>query len=209
MSWTSDPSGSAGDGSQDGVFARRFDASGNPVSGEIQVNEETSGNQFAPTVTGLADGSFVVAWASATSGSAGDGDFLGVFQRLFGDETLFTPPSADPAIEAISAERSFTESEIETPQRLDLDGAAAVSDPDSANFDGGQLFLSLLSRSGLDDRFSNQDADGQNVFGLLTGGRIAISSSDVSVDGTVVAMIALRRHWRHAPDPQSERERHG
>jgi hypothetical protein len=45
-----------------GVFGQRFDASGNAVDGEFQVNTSTTGEQRRRDVTGLEGGGFVVVW---------------------------------------------------------------------------------------------------------------------------------------------------
>jgi S-layer family protein len=57
----------APDGSGDGIFARRFDAAGLPVGGEIVVNPTATGGQTNPRVAGVAHG-YVVAWARGGSG---------------------------------------------------------------------------------------------------------------------------------------------
>ncbi|GAB1459272.1 hypothetical protein MASR2M50_10460 [Thauera sp.] len=48
------------DGSNDGIYAQRYDASGIPVGPEFRVNSSTSGYQLEGQVTGLSDGGFVV-----------------------------------------------------------------------------------------------------------------------------------------------------
>src|SRR5688572_7300122 len=52
------------DGSQYGVFARRFDSLGSPIGGEFQINTYTPGGQRDPTVAMSGSGQFVVAWSS-------------------------------------------------------------------------------------------------------------------------------------------------
>src|SRR6266581_4604578 len=47
-----------------GVFARRFDAAGNPLTGEIHVNTITDLNQQAPAVAMDAAGNFVITFES-------------------------------------------------------------------------------------------------------------------------------------------------
>ena len=74
------------DGDYDGVFGQRFDATGNSVGVEFQVNSETSDDQEDAEVTVLADGSFVVAWESEDQ----DGEYEGVFAQRF-DVTGTTP----------------------------------------------------------------------------------------------------------------------
>jgi hypothetical protein len=50
------------DGDDAGVFAQRYNPSGQPVGGEFQVNTMTTGDQYSPSVAIRNDGSFVVAW---------------------------------------------------------------------------------------------------------------------------------------------------
>ncbi|GIT86743.1 S-layer family protein [Roseobacter sp. OBYS 0001] len=191
VTWTSATSGTAGDGSGDGVFARRFDVDGVAVSGEILLNEEISGSQQRGDVSALANGDFVSVWTSDTSGDAGDGSVQGVFQRIFGDELTFSAPSARPLVEAFSVTRTFSETDVNAaPQRLDVDGAVAFSDADSTNFAGGRIVLSSIGQSLSEDGFSDQDADAQLQLGLDGTGAVAISGTNVSVGGTLIGSIS-------------------
>jgi hypothetical protein len=52
------------DGSEWGIYARRFDASGAPLSGDIAVNTTTTGTQIEPAITPDSEGGFTVAWSS-------------------------------------------------------------------------------------------------------------------------------------------------
>jgi hypothetical protein len=62
--WTSAPQyGQTGqDGDNGGIFAQRYDTSGNPVGGEIMVNESTTGDQATPAVAQQPYGRFMVVW---------------------------------------------------------------------------------------------------------------------------------------------------
>ncbi|WP_299558429.1 hypothetical protein [uncultured Sulfitobacter sp.] len=64
------------DGDGKGIFGQRVDAAGDKVGGEFQVNTFTFDEQDAPSVTPLADGGFVVTWASAGQ-SLGEGEIYG------------------------------------------------------------------------------------------------------------------------------------
>ncbi|MBC7185205.1 MAG: hypothetical protein H5U30_16735, partial [Marinobacter sp.] len=75
--------GGNADGSADGVFAQRYDASGATAGVEFQINTQASSNQFDPGVASLADDGFVVVWTSVTSGSTGDGDGWGTFGQRY------------------------------------------------------------------------------------------------------------------------------
>lgn len=59
------------DGSGPGVFAQRFDSSGNKAGGEFQVNQYTAGYQAAPRVAVAPSGSFIVTWASPQDSALG------------------------------------------------------------------------------------------------------------------------------------------
>jgi hypothetical protein len=66
------------DGSGFGVFGRRYDASGTPVSREYILPLTRANNQTAPAIALNSKGQGVVAWSSAKSGA-----LLGLFARLF------------------------------------------------------------------------------------------------------------------------------
>ena len=60
------------DGSQSGIYARRYRASGEALGDEFRVNSTAAGNQRHPAVAMDDDGDFVVAWAGfAQSGGGG------------------------------------------------------------------------------------------------------------------------------------------
>ncbi|GAB1459282.1 hypothetical protein MASR2M50_10560 [Thauera sp.] len=51
-------------GSTTGVFAQRYDADGTPVGDEFRVNTTTNANEEQPSVAGLDNGGYVIAWAA-------------------------------------------------------------------------------------------------------------------------------------------------
>jgi Ca2+-binding RTX toxin-like protein len=53
------------DGSDAGIFAQRYDASGTKVGGEFQVSQAITGNQSFVSITGLTNGGFVIAYQTA------------------------------------------------------------------------------------------------------------------------------------------------
>lgn len=65
------------DGDNWGVYAQRFDDSGQPLGTEIQVNSTTANNQVDPTTTMLVGGGFIVTWVD----SEADGSDEGVFAQ--------------------------------------------------------------------------------------------------------------------------------
>ncbi|SPJ31031.1 calcium-binding protein [Falsiruegeria mediterranea] len=62
----------------DEVFARRFDALGDPVGRLLKVNSETRGPQDASDAAILSDGTILAAWKSEYSASGGSRDAEGV-----------------------------------------------------------------------------------------------------------------------------------
>jgi Ca2+-binding RTX toxin-like protein len=75
VSWTS----LTQDGSGYGIYQQRYDSDGNTAGTETRVNTYTNGDQRDPTVTALADGGWLVSWAS----SGQDGDGSGIYQQRY------------------------------------------------------------------------------------------------------------------------------
>ncbi len=67
------------DGSFDGVFGQRFNASGLPQGGEFQANSFTTATQISPAVASDASGNFVVVWETNIQ----DGSDTAIFGRRF------------------------------------------------------------------------------------------------------------------------------
>jgi hypothetical protein len=69
----------ADDGSDSGVFGRRYAGTGVPLGPEFRVNTETRRSQGQPTIAADAGEDFVVAWVSLQQ----DGSGLGIFGQRF------------------------------------------------------------------------------------------------------------------------------
>jgi methionine-rich copper-binding protein CopC len=70
----------AQDGGGWGTYGQRYDAAGKRVGRrEFRVNKTTAQNQFNPSVAGLEDGGFAVAWQSAGQ----DGSSYGVYGKQY------------------------------------------------------------------------------------------------------------------------------
>ncbi len=76
--WQSDDQ----DGSGQGIYGQRFDASGGRIGDEFQLNTETVEHQSAPDVAALNDGGFVAVWYS----NGQDGDQGGIFGQRFSQD---------------------------------------------------------------------------------------------------------------------------
>jgi WD40 repeat protein/serine/threonine protein kinase len=88
----------AQDGNGLGVFAQRFDAHGNAVGEEFQVNQHTAGDQKWPNVALDDQSRFLITWIS--KGQDGDGD--GIFARR-GDFTLDVDLGGGPSLASAAA----------------------------------------------------------------------------------------------------------
>jgi len=75
------PSHPSQDGEGAGIFARRYDASGDALGGEFRVNTHTDGNQTGPSISAAPDGGVVVGWSSWDRG--GPAEKTGVFFQSF------------------------------------------------------------------------------------------------------------------------------
>jgi Ca2+-binding RTX toxin-like protein len=71
-----------GDGSDYAIKAQVHAADGTRIGGEILVNHSTFGYQIYPSVDGLSDGGFVIAWQDYGS-SAADSDGFGIAAQRF------------------------------------------------------------------------------------------------------------------------------
>ena len=63
------------DGSESGIFGRRFASSGAAQGSEFQVNSYTTGDQREPAVAIDQDGAFVVVWQSYSQDNSAHGVF--------------------------------------------------------------------------------------------------------------------------------------
>ncbi|MEO0682922.1 MAG: hypothetical protein AAF192_21210, partial [Pseudomonadota bacterium] len=178
------------DGSGTGVFTQTYDADGARQDGRVQVNQEVSSTQNNGAIASLGDGNYVAAWQSNDSDPAGDGSGSGIFHRLFGEPADFGA-GGDPVLDGVNEAVAYDENLLNgIPQLIDANGAAAVSDIDSADFDGGSLLVSnVISSAPLIDQINPPDDLTQDVLGLRQGPRLSINGADVSVDGMVVATI--------------------
>jgi hypothetical protein len=76
ITWVSDSQ----DGSNLGVYAQRYDATGVAQGAEFRVNTSTLGYQGGPSITALSNGGFVATWSARGQ----DGSSLGVYAQRYG-----------------------------------------------------------------------------------------------------------------------------
>ena len=86
-----------------GIYAQRFDASGNKVDVEFLINTEETSDQVSSAVTALNDGGFFVSWHSNDQdGSARNiyGQQYDAFGRTVGDEVIINTHTTDNQLNA-------------------------------------------------------------------------------------------------------------
>ncbi len=112
VAWT-DFSFSPDDPDPTGVRAQLFDANGQRVGAEFLVNTVVANSQNSPSITGLSDGRFVVAWTLNGSQTGGDTSLSSIRAQIFnangtasGAEflvnTTVTDRQEEPAITALA-----------------------------------------------------------------------------------------------------------
>jgi len=118
------------DGSDLGIFARRWDSTGAPQGGEFQANSYTTYAQSLPAVAADAGGNFILVW----QGPGQDGDGTGILAQRFVDpltlisakKIVITDSSTVPTRRRIIFLSRDTNVDTTTPAGIDptADGAA-------------------------------------------------------------------------------------
>ncbi|MGB0903356.1 MAG: hypothetical protein ACPGVJ_00535, partial [Mangrovicoccus sp.] len=188
-------SGNSGaDGNGFGVFAQKMGADDTRIDGPLQINEQFYSTQNSPSVAALGDTAYVVAYSAYTgtngTDSSCDGSHYGIYTRLMGDASVFGSGEG-PVVDGVNAHVTYAENDLNgIPQLIDANGAAAVSDLDSANFDGGRLLVTMaIASAPLIEQINSPDDLTQDSLGLRQGARITIQATDVLIDGVIVAQI--------------------
>jgi hypothetical protein len=172
------------DGSGRGVFARRFSATGVPLSGDFQVNTTTTGHQYDPAIDSDALGNFIVVWTSRP-GDAFDAD---VYARRF--DTVGTPLGDD-----------FLVNTYTTGDQLD---------PEVARDAAGNFVVVWTSAPA--GAQAGQDGDGGGIYaqrfdagGAAVGGEFLVNTTTVGNQETSsVAMSEAGQFfvvWKGPPEP--------
>ncbi len=173
------------DGSNFGVFGRRYASDGQAVGGELQVNTFTTGAQRYPFIAARPDSSFVVVWESLGQ----DGSGYGVFGRLL--DSTGTPSGSEFSV------NSFTTS----VQRYgnvaaDTDGSFVVV-WDSLGQDGsgygifGQRFATGGTKLGAEFRVNTFTAGNQDYATSIVRtapGTFVVAWRSAGQDGSGYAM---------------------
>jgi hypothetical protein len=173
------------DGSAYGVFAQRFDSSGAPLDGELQVNTHFTGFQGAPDVAMLSQGDFVVVWESALV----DGPEFGVVGQRF--------DSSGTSLATEFLINTFTVSFQLTPRvAADADGdfvvvwATLAPTPDIR----AQRFASTGARQGLELQINlyTNASHKHPALAMETDGDFVIAWTSQNQDGEGYGVFARR-----------------
>jgi len=159
------------DGDGTGVFAQRYDSSGNPQGSEFRVNTYTVDRQQHPSVAMDSDGDFVIAWQSEGGGYGPDNYESIQVQRYdssgnpqgseFQINTHTTDTQQKPRV-AIDSDGDF----VVVWQSFDgcCDIFARRYDSSGNAKDGSEFKVNTLGESGQDDFSVAMDSDGNFVI---------------------------------------------
>jgi hypothetical protein len=200
--WSANASAPSGDL---GIYGQLFDASGNPIGGELHANTYTSNNQQFPSVAMDANGNFVVVWQSQGE----DGSGWGVYGQRFdssgnqvGSEfqinTTTAGDQSNPSV-AMDAAGDFVvtwQSDGQDGsglgvygQRYDASGAAQGGEfqINSTTADDQQLPMVAMNASGafiVTWSSENQDGSGWGVYGQRYNSSGTAVGSEFQVNST-------------------------
>jgi VCBS repeat-containing protein len=159
------------DGSDDGVYAQRYDATGLKVGAEFQVNTYTTSDQQSPSIAALDDGGFITAWES----SGQDGSDGGIIAQRFNKNGIKVGTEFQV--------NSYSSKEQSHPSVTGLSGGGFVITWDSLGQDGSdkgvfaQRFDANGIRDGIEFRVNTNTAESQSEpsVSALSGGGFIIS----------------------------------
>ncbi|HRL76514.1 MAG TPA: PKD domain-containing protein, partial [Candidatus Accumulibacter phosphatis] len=170
-------------GTYSDVYVREYDAAGNPVDGDRQINDPATNHQWSnqqqPALADLGNGNYVAVWASDNNQ---DGSSNGIYQQLFGDIVTLPRPSANPDLADFVGTATFNENAINAGLQI-IDAAVSLTDSDSSNFNGGRLDLYYLTGQSAADQLGV-------VHQGIGAGHIGVSGSTVSYGGTAIGTIS-------------------
>ena len=187
ITWTNE---SSQDGSGYGVFGQIFDASGNTVGAEFQVNTYTSNNQRHPDISGLSDGGFVVTWHSRHQ----DGDDQGIFGQRF-------DASGNKVGSEFQVNTHTTSFQQYSAVAALSDGGFVVTWHDDSGHDGsgygvfGQKYTSSGSASGSQFQINSTTASTQaypSITSLTDGGFVVTWTDYSGQDGSDKGIFGQR-----------------
>jgi hypothetical protein len=177
------------DGSAFGVYARRYNAAGAPLTGEVPVNTFTTMNQAGPSIAMDPAGDFVVTWTSYGEEAAYDS---GVYARRF--SAAMAPQGGEIHV------NTFTSSIQRDPAVGMSDGGNFVVAWESFDQDGSsigvyaQRYNSAGARTGSEFRVNTFTSLEQNDAAVAAdgAGNFVVTWTSRGQDGSIDGVYARR-----------------
>jgi Ca2+-binding RTX toxin-like protein len=191
-----------------GVRAQVFNADGSKSGAELLVNTTTTNSQEQPTITALADGRFVVAWADE-SASGGDTSGFAVRAQVFNPDG--TPSGTELLVNTTTAaaqERPTIAALADGRFVVAWQDASANGGDNSGNAVGAQLFNADGSPSGAEFLVNTTTASNQTIptVAALADGRFVVAWADSSQSGGDTSSTAVRAQVFNADGSKSGAE---
>ena len=129
--------------------------------------------------------------AFESSNAAGDGSGYGIQQAVYGDPATFSAiAAAAPVIDGLTAAATFAEDDVSAaPQRIDADGAVALSLAPGVDLDGARLTIRMVEAQ--EDQ--GHDPAGQHAFSLLSvgdlPGQVNHDGATVTYEGVLIGTV--------------------
>ncbi|MEB3356357.1 MAG: right-handed parallel beta-helix repeat-containing protein [Synechococcales bacterium] len=199
------------DGMDYGVFGQRYDANGNPVGEEFQINESFRDDQDTPSVTALANGGFVVTWQSRDFGGTEYDIFIQQYDATgeeIGGETVVNANlenwQTDPTITALTDGGFVVAWQSRQQDQAEEEGRGYGIFAQRFNASGGRVSgefqvntaidrnQSQPALADLDDGFVavwqslNQDGDEYGIFGQRFAADGTLLGSEFQVNTTTI-----------------------
>ncbi|MBL1199005.1 MAG: hypothetical protein FWK04_07950 [Nostoc sp. GBBB01] len=132
------------DGSDNGIYARRYNSSGVAQGSEFKVNTYTTDNQLNPAIALDDNGNFLISWNSSGQDGSGDGIYAEHYRNSGAAPTITS---------GFTSALAYSENEIKV-----IDSGITVGDTDSTNFVSATVSISSGFISGEDVlAFTNQN----------------------------------------------------
>jgi hypothetical protein len=168
------------DGSDIGVYAKRFHADGTPSGSDFLVNTYTTGDQRNPSVAMAPNGNFVISWESWNQ----DGHEWGVYAQRYNAAGVAQGPET-------LVNTNTTSFQWNTHLAIDAAGNYTIV-WDGFTYDGnewgvfGQRFSSTGAKLGGEFKINTFDAglQGGNAIGMDDAGNFVVTWSSYAQDGS-------------------------
>ncbi len=202
-----DESATGDDSSGDAVRAQIFNANGTKFGTEFVVNATTAGSQNDPSIQGLSDGRFVIAFTDASQTGA-DTSFTAIRMQIFNANGTIWGPELLVNTTTISNQFQPTVTELSDGRLVvayaDLSGTGADSDVAIR----AQVFNADGTKSGI-EFLVNTTTTGTQQFpkvSALNDGRFVVVFADYGATGDDTSGIAIRAQVFNADGTKSGAE---